>query len=81
MVSYTTDDMQTLQEMSSPGSPAEVYLPDLDFDPIRFKELLESYGLKKDVELLYELPLTKIGLLINQGNVSGYLKFRLKVGK
>ena len=81
MIKYTKEDMQTLQKMSAPTSPAAVYLPELNYKPKAFKELLESYGLKKDVHYLFELPLNQVGLLINQGNISGYLKFRLNVGK
>lgn len=81
MVKYTKDDMRTLQKMSVPGSPSEVYLPKLDFSPSAFKKLLNSYHLKKDISFLFELPLNRVGLLINKGEVSGYLKFRLQVGK
>ena len=73
--------MKTLADMSAPGSPAAVYLPDMDYDPGRFKALLESYNLKKDVYYLYEAPLKEIPKLINKGHLSGYLKYRLEISK
>lgn len=81
MIRYTKADMKTLHDMSAFGSPAQVYTAETNFSPEAFKRVLESYGLKKDVELLFDLPLNKVGLLINRGEVSGYLKFRLQVGK
>jgi hypothetical protein len=81
MIRYTKADMKKLHDMSAFGSPAQVYTQETKFSPKLFKQVLESYGLKKDIELLFELPLSKVGLLINRGEVSGYLKFRLQVGK
>jgi hypothetical protein len=81
MVRYTRSDMQTLHDMSVFGSPAQVYTEETNYSPSSFKKVLESYGLKKDIHYLFELPLSDVGLLINKGEVSGYLKFRLHVGK
>lgn len=81
MVRYTKEDMHKLHDMSVPGSPAQVFIEEAKFSPTTFKSILESYGLKKDIGYLFELPLAKVGLLINKGEVSGYLKFRLQVGK
>ena len=81
MIKYTVDDMRTLHKLSEVGSIPQAYLPELKFSPIKFKELLESYGLKKDVYYLFEMPLREVGLLINRGDLSGYLKFRLTVKK
>jgi hypothetical protein len=81
MIRYTKADMKVLHDMSVENSIPKIYLPDLNFSPVSLKAHLESYGLKKDVELLFDLPLSKVGLLINRGEVSGYLKFRLQVGK
>lgn len=81
MVEYTREDMEILAKMSREESPAAVFLPDMDYDPDKFRKLLESYHLKKDIYYLYEMPLEDIPLLINKGEVSGYLRFRLHVAK
>lgn len=81
MINYTKEDMRVLQQLSVSGSIPNTYLPELGFSPESFKSLLESYGLKKDVHYLFEMPLREVGKLINQGNLSGYLRFRLQVGK
>jgi hypothetical protein len=81
MVRYTKEDMRTLHEMSAEGSPARIYTAETNFSPISFRKVLESYGLKKDIQYLFELPLNQVGLLINKGEVSGYLRFRLAVAK
>lgn len=81
MINYTKNDMRVLFNLSVDGSIPKSFLPELNFSPKAFKQLLESYGLKKDVTYLFEMPLKNVGLLINEGNVSGYLKFRLQVGK
>ena len=81
MVRYTKADMQKLHDMSFEGSPARVFTKESNYSPSSFRSILESYGLKKDVYYLYELPLEEVGLLINKGEVSGYLKFRCAVGK
>lgn len=81
MVRYTKDDMRKLRDMSVEGSPARVFTEEAGFSPSSFRSILESYGLKKDVHYLFELPLEEVGLLINKGEVSGYLKFRCEVGK
>lgn len=81
IIKYTADDMRVLQKLSEVGSIPEVYLPELKYSPTAFKGLLESYGLKRDVHYLFEMPLREVGLLINRGELSGYLKFRLQVKK
>lgn len=81
MIRYTKADMKILHDMSAFGSPAQVYTEETNYSPISFRKILESYGLKKDINYLFELPLEDVGLLINKGEVSGYLKFRLHVGK
>jgi hypothetical protein len=81
MIRYSKDDMKKLHDMSVFGSPAQVYTKETNYSPSSFKRVLESYGLKKDIHYLFELPLSDVGLLINKGEVSGYLKFRLYVGK
>lgn len=81
MIRYSKDDMKALHDMSVFGSPAQVFTEEVKFSPKEFRLKLESYGLKKDIHYLYELPLSEVGLLINKGEVSGYLKFRLHVGK
>lgn len=81
MIRYTKEDMRTLHDMSVEGSPARIYTEETNYSPESFKRILESYGLKKDIHYLFELPLNQVGLLINKGEVSGYLKFRLHVGK
>jgi len=81
MVRYTKEDMRKLNELSVEGSPAKVYTEEANFSPKSFLNILQSYGLKKDIHYLFELPFNEVGLLINKGEVSGYLKFRLYVGK
>jgi hypothetical protein len=76
---YSKADMKILAEMSVEGSVAATFLPEMNYSPLRFRELLEQYNLSKDIEYLYEMPLREVPKLINQGEVSGYLSFRLKV--
>ena len=81
MIEYTAEDMKTLAGMSHPTSPAAVFLPQMAYDPCKFMDLLTSYHLKKDIHYLFEMPLEDIPLLINRGEVSGYLKFRMQIAK
>lgn len=81
MVEYTKEDMKILANMSKEGSVARVYLEELDYDPQKFLGLIQEYHLKKDIYYLFEMPLEEIPLLINRGEVSGYLKYRLQVAK
>lgn len=78
---YTKEDMQMLVKMSAEGSIAEAYLPDMDYDPEVFQSLLRAKGLMKDVHYLFEVPLEDVPLIINRGDLSGYLKFRMTVCK
>jgi hypothetical protein len=81
MPAYTIKDMKTLASMSADGSIASVYLPDVQYSPRKFKDFLLSKGLRKDVNLLFDIPLKQVALLINKGEVSGYVKFRFQIGK
>lgn len=81
MIKYTKEDMRKLAQMSADNSPAAVYLPELEYDPKKLLRLLKKYNLKKDIKHLFEIPLNQIPLLINRGEVSGYLKYRLSIGK
>ena len=81
MIEYSKEDMETLASMSVPSSPAAIFLPDMDYDPQSFLHLLTDYHLSKDIHYLYEVHLEDIPLLINKGEVSGYLQFRLRVAK
>lgn len=78
---YTKDDMKKLAEMSEEASVAKVFLEELNYDPKKFKELLQRHGLTKDIHVLYEIPLIEVPLLINKGEVCGYLQYRMAVGK
>lgn len=73
--------MSKLAEISEEGTPAKVYLEEYNYDPVQFRALLESYHLKKDIYYLYEYPHEDLGLLVNQSNLNGYLRFRLSVNK
>lgn len=81
MVKYTKEDMKTLAEMSLPTSPPAVFLPGMDYDPDKFLELMKSYHLTKEIHYLFEVPLEDVPLLINKGEVSGYLRYRLSIAK
>jgi len=81
MVKYTKEDMKKLHELSAEGSPAKVYTEETKFSPSAFRKILESFGCKKDVHYLFELPFDEVPLLINRGELSGYLRFRFTVGK
>ncbi len=78
---YTKEDMRILAEQSTPMSAPAVFLEDMDYSPKEFRALLEQYGLKKEIEFLFKMPLHDVPKLINSGEVSGYLSFRLKVCK
>jgi len=56
-------------------------MEDVDYDPGRFRELLERYKQKKAIQFLYEMPLEDIGLKVNDEETMGYLKFRCTVAK
>lgn len=76
---YTEEDMRKLAEVSVPGSIPAVFLPGLGYSPKRFKEFLQSRGLKEDVRQLFEMPLEDVPPLLDDESVSGYFKFRLAV--
>jgi len=78
---YTKEDMKKLAEMSEEGSITATYLPELNHDPKRFRELLETYNLHTDIKYLFQLPINQVPLLINQGNAHGILQYRLKLSK
>jgi hypothetical protein len=78
---YTIEDMKVLAGMSDDESIPANFLPDMDYDPETFKKFLVDNGLVSDAHYLYELPLEDVPLLIDKGNVSGYLRFRFTVGK
>lgn len=81
MIRYTKADMHKLHDMSVESSPARVFTEEGNFSPSSFRSILQSYGLSKDIHYLFELPFEEVGLLINRGELSGYLKFRCEVGK
>lgn len=76
---YTQEDMRRLAEVSAPGSIPAVHLPRLGYSPKKFKEFLESWGLKEDVRQLFEMPITEVPPLMDNDAVVGYFKFRLAV--
>jgi hypothetical protein len=78
---YTKEDMKMLARVSSPGSIPAAFLPRLDYSPAKFKELLESHGLKDDVKHLFEIPIEQVPPLYIDEARQGYLKFRMTVGK
>jgi hypothetical protein len=63
------------------GSPAHEMMEDIDYDPVRFRELLEKYKQKRAIEFLYEMPLEEIGLRVNDDETYGYLRFRCTIAK
>lgn len=81
MVEYTKNDMKILAQMSREGSVAKIYLEELDYDPLEFLKILQKYNLKKDIYYLFELPIEETPLLVNRGDVSGYLQYRLRIAK
>jgi hypothetical protein len=76
---YTEEDMRKLAAESVPGSIPAVFLPGLGYSPKKFKEFLESKGLKEDVRQLFEMPITDVPPLLDDESVSGYFRFRLAV--
>ena len=78
---YTKKDMKTLETMSVEGSPTREFLEIYDYDPKRFQKFLVENGLQKEAQYLFDLPLEEIPLLMDRGEISGYLRFRLTVGK
>jgi hypothetical protein len=78
---YTREDMMKLAEMSEENTVPKVYLEEFNYDPVKFRALLEEYNLKSDIYYLYEYPHDELGLLVNQSNVNGYLRFRLSIDK
>lgn len=81
MIRYTKNDMKVLYEISVEGSPARVFIKEAGFDPKKFLGILQKFNLRKDINFLYHLPLKDVPLLLNKGEISGYLKFRLHVNK
>jgi hypothetical protein len=78
---YTKEDMKILAEMAPQYSVPHMYLPDLNYSPKAFKKYLEDRHQTKDVNYLFELPLNELPKLINRGELSGLLQFRLQIGK
>jgi len=81
MPQYTKEDMKKLAEMSKKGSVPDTFLPGMDYDPMIYKELLLGAACKEDIHYIYEVELTEVPLLINDGHISGILKWRLAIGK
>jgi hypothetical protein len=78
---FDCDDMKKLAEMSREGSVTHELLEDCDFQPDRFRDLLATHNLKKDLLYLFEMPLTDLPLHINEEHLMGYIKFRVTVAK
>ena len=81
MPRFTKADMQCLHNLSEEGTPARIYTEETKFSPGKFRETLERFGLKKDIHYLFECSIDDVIMMINKGEISGYLKFRLQVGK
>jgi len=81
MVAYTKEDMKVLESMSEDGTFCREFMEDMNYDPQILHDHLDKHNLKKDIHYLFEVPLEEVPLLINRGEISGYLRFRLTVGK
>lgn len=80
-IKYTKKDMHILHGLSKEGTIVRDQLEELEYDPVKFRKVLESYGLKKEIYFLFELPFEEVALYIHKGEVSGYLDFRLRIRK
>lgn len=81
MPRYTREDMETLAQVSAPGSVPAAFLPEFDYDPERFRGFLEERGLKEELHYLFDLPFDEVVLVLDDEPKIGYLKFRAEVGK
>lgn len=81
MPRYTREDMRTLAKVSTPGSVPAAFLPEFDYDPERFREFLESRGMKEELHYLFEIPFDEVALLIDDEPRIGFLKTRMEMGK
>jgi hypothetical protein len=79
--SYTKLDMKKLEKISDTSSVLKHILKKYNYDPKKFKTFLEERKLKKELEYLYEIPLSEIPLRLSQTSMSGYLTFRMSIGK
>ena len=81
MIKYTKENMKRLAERSADTSVPAVFLEEYDYDPKKFRELLESHHLDQDVKYLFELPFEDLPLEINNATYMGYIAFRFDIGK
>ena len=78
---YTKKDMMTLEQMSSTSSVLKFLLKKVGYDPKEFSKLLLERRLKKEHQFLFEMPLDDLMLNLNDSTKSGYISFRVSIGK
>ena len=78
-IEYTMEDLKKLKTMVAPGSVLEMYLDELKYDPVQFKEFMKK--LPKQYKFLYQSDLSELPMKINDSNIRGLLNWRFSISK
>jgi hypothetical protein len=78
---YNKKDMKSLEQLSETSSILKFLLKKVEYDPIAFSNILKERRLKKDHYFLFEMPLNDLMLNLHDTSKSGYITFRVSVGK
>lgn len=78
-IEYTKEDLQKLRTLVAPGSVLEMYLEELEYDPVKFKEFMKK--LPKQYKFLYQIELDVLPMKINDMSIQGLLNWRFSINK
>lgn len=81
MPKYTINDMKILENLSETSSVLKHILKKYNYSPLKFKKFLKDHKLKKELYYLFEMPIEEIPLKLKHSEMSGYLTFRMTIGK
>jgi hypothetical protein len=79
-VDYTADDLKVLAEMSEPDSPYPVKLAMWNYDPVKFKEFMQT-RLPKAFKVMYQTELDDLLMQINNPMIQRIFSWRTSVNK
>ena len=78
---YTKKDMQTLESLSETSSVLKYLLKKVGYNPKELSKILKERRLTKDHYFLFEMPVDDLMLNLHDSSKSGYITFRVSVGK
>ena len=78
---YTKKDMRTLESLSETSSVLKYLLKKVGYDPKELSKILKERRLTKDHYFLFEMPADDLMLHLHDSSKSGYITFRVSIGK